>query len=286
LGRACKEAALAMLAKIYLTLGTDNKRVVSLCEEIEGMGYDLSEMNYYDNFDPQIKNNAESLFEIQYTGATDYSFWDNENQAAWLSTYMGPRNSGWVGGSWGWQHVTQEFVNQYETGDLRKDITILYPGCPKFDGQDYDPAWSSTGYNVRKFLVPKSISPDYNTNPSNFVVYRFADVLLMKAEALNEQGLTSEARIPLNKVRTRAGLPNVTTNDKAVMKEAIIKERRLELAFEGHRWFDLIRIDNGDYAINFFHSIGKTNATKDRLLWPIPQEEIDDNPLITQNPGY
>ncbi|KAA6332451.1 RagB/SusD family nutrient uptake outer membrane protein [termite gut metagenome] len=108
----------------------------------------------------------------------------------------------------------------------------------------------------------------------------------MKAEALNEQGLTAQAQIPLNKVRARAGLPGITTTDKAVMKEAIIKERRIELAFEGHRWFDLIRIDKGDYAIAFFHSIGKTNATKERLLWPIPQEEIDDNPLITQNAGY
>lgn len=134
--------------------------------------------------------------------------------------------------------------------------------------------------------MPKNISPDYNTNPSNFVVYRFADVLLMKAEALNELGRTSDAQIPLNKVRTRAGLPNITTTDKAIMKEAIIKERRVEFAFEGHRWFDLIRIDGGDYAVKFFHSLGKTNATKERLLWPVPQEEIDDNPLIRQNPGY
>jgi hypothetical protein len=286
LGRACKEAALAMLAKIYLTLSTNYSEVVSLCEQIEGMGYDLSTMDYYDNFDPEIDNNPESLFEIQYTGDPKYDFWGNDNQSSWLSTFMGPRNSSWVGGSWGWQHVTPEFVSQYESGDLRKDITILYAGCPQFEGQDYDPSWSSTGYNVRKFLVPKSISPDYNTNPSNFVVYRFADVLLMKAEALNEQGLTQAAQAPLNTVRTRAGLSGITTADKAIMKEAIIKERRMELAFEGHRWFDIIRIDNGEYALNFFRSIGKTNVTKDRLLWPVPQEEIDDNPLITQNPGY
>jgi hypothetical protein len=199
---------------------------------------------------------------------------------------MGPRNSDWVGGCWGWQHVKQEFIDRYEAGDKRKEVTVLYEGCPKFDGRDYDPTWSSTGYNVRKFLVSKSISPDYNTNPSNFVVYRFADVLLMKAEALNELGQTRDAQVPLNKVRARAGLPNITTTDKTVMKEAIINERRIELAFEGHRWFDLIRIDGGDYAVKFFHSIGRTNATKERLLWPVPQEEIDDNPLIKQNPGY
>lgn len=286
LGRACKEAALAQLAKVYLTMSTNYAEVVNLCNRIEGMGYDLSSMNYADNFDPLIDNGAESLFEVQYSGSTEYDFWGNENQSAWLSTYMGPRNSGWVGGSWGWQHVTQEFVDSYEEGDLRKDVTLLYEGCPQFDGMDYDPSWSLTGYNVRKFLVSKSIASDYNNNPSNFVVYRFADVLLMKAEALNELGETAQAQIPLNIVRKRAGLGDVTTTDKNVMKEAIIHERRMELAFEGHRWFDLIRIDNGEYAIKFFHSIGKTNATKERLLYPIPQDEIDDNPEMEQNPGY
>ena len=70
------------------------------------------------------------------------------------------------------------------------------------------------------------------------------------------------------------------------MREKIIHERRIELAFEGHRWFDMIRLEHGDYAINFLRSIGKGNVTKDRLLFPIPQTEIDANPLLTQNPGY
>lgn len=199
---------------------------------------------------------------------------------------MGPRNSGWVGGSYGWQHVTQEFVDAYEDGDLRKDVTILYKGCPQFDDKEYDPSWSLTGYNVRKYLVPKSISKEMNTNPANIVVYRFADVLLMKAEALNELGETARAQVPLNIVRARAGLSPVNTTSKEELKEIIIHERRMELAFEGHRWFDLIRIDNGDYAVQFFKSIGKMNVTKERLLYPIPQDEIDDNPAMIQNPGY
>lgn len=287
LGRACKEAAECMLAKVYLTLGSDYQKVVDLCKDIENLGYDLSTMNYADNFNPTKGNGSESLFEVQYTGSTDFSFGSNENQACWLSTYMGPRGAGWVGGGgWGWQHVTQEFVNSYEEGDLRKDVTILYKGCPQFDGKDYDPTWSLTGYNVRKYLVPKSISKDYNTNPMNIVVYRFADVLLMKAEALNELGETAMAQIPLNKVRKRAGLTDITTTDKAAMKEIIIHERRMELAFEGHRWFDLIRIDNGDYAVKFLKSIGKANVSKNRLLYPIPQDEIDANPNMAKNPGY
>ncbi len=182
---------------------------------------------------------------------------------------------------------TQEFMNQYENGDKRKDLTVLYPGCPAFDGIDYKASWSYTGYNVRKFLVSKSVSPEYNTNPEDFVVYRYADVLLMKAEALNESGSTQDAVVPLNIVRSRAGLGAISASvSQDELREKIIHERRIEFAFEGHRWFDLIRLNNGDYAVNFLKSIGKSNVTKDRLLFPIPQTEIDSNPLMTQNPGY
>ena len=77
-----------------------------------------------------------------------------------------------------------------------------------------------------------------------------------------------------------------TTTDKAEMKKIIIHERRMELAFEGHRWFDMIRIDGGQYAVNFLHSIGKKNASIGRLLYPVPQVERDANPLFTQNEAY
>ncbi len=87
-------------------------------------------------------------------------------------------------------------------------------------------------------------------------------------------------------MRTRAGLPNVSGLSQEEMREKIIHERRIELAFEGHRWFDMIRLDGGDYAVNFLKSIGKTLITKNRLLFPIPQVEMDANPLMTQNPGY
>lgn len=286
LGRASKDAALTMMAKIYLTLGTDYQKVVTLCDQVTALGYDLSKCKYTANFDATVKNGAESIFEVQYSGDTSYDFWGNDNQSSWLSTYMGPRNSGLVAGGWGWNQPTREFVEAYEPGDLRKDVTVLYQGCPAFDGQAYDPAWSNTGCNVRKFLVPKSISVEYNTNPADFVVYRYADVLLMKAEALNELGETEQAQEPLNIVRKRAGLGNVTTKEQIAMWEKILHERRMELAFEGHRWFDLIRVDNGNYALKFFQSIGKANVTKDRLLFPIPQAEIDANSNIKQNPGY
>ena len=297
LGRACKEAAECMLAKVYLTLGTNDSEVVRLCQDIEDQGYDLSKMDYADNwYNPKTgklnQNGPESLFEIQYTGdPSACSNWlnDNDNQSQWLNCFMAPRNSNMVGGGgYGWQHVAQHFVDAYEQGDLRKDVTIFYEGCPDFDGQEYDPSWSSTGYNVRKWCVPVSICDKVDNCPANTVVYRFADVLLMKAEALNNLGSTDDARIPLNIVRARAGLEDIPAGKtKQEMKEIIIHERRMELAFEGHRWFDMIRIDGGDYAVNFLKGIGKKNVTKARLLYPVPQVEIDANPLfLPQNEGY
>lgn len=289
IGRASKGAAAGMLAKVYLTLGMYDE-CHKMCNLVETLGYTLNN-DYSDCFGGEFtnKNTAESLFEVQYYGLTKADFWSDENQANWLSTYMGPRNSGWVGGAYGWNQPTQEFVNQYETGDLRKDKTILYEGGPAFDGKTYKSNMSNTGYNVRKFLVPLSVSPDYNTNSASVIVLRYADVLLLKAEALNESGQTSDAEEPLYQVRKRAGLTNRAdveglTQDQ--MRDKIRQERRIELAYEGHRWFDMIRWDNGQYALDFLHSIGKINASQKHLLFPIPQKEIDTNPNLKQNTGY
>lgn len=289
LGRASKGAAAGMLAKVYLTLG-QYQECIDMCDMVDSFGYVLNP-DYSDCFggEEKHKNTAESLFEIQYYGLTNAGFWDDTNQACWLSTYMGPRNSGWVGGGYGWNQPTEEFMGLYEAGDLRKDKTVLYEGCPPFDGKPYKGSMSYTGYNVRKFLVPLSVSPDYNTNSASIIVLRYADVLLMKAEALNELGYTTDAEEPLYKVRNRAGLTDradVEDLSQEEMRDKIRKERRIELAFEGHRWFDLIRWDGGQYVLNFLHSIGKVNAQQKHLLLPIPQKEIDANPNLKQNPGY
>jgi len=177
-------------------------------------------------------------------------------------------------------------VNQYEANDNRKDKTLLYVGGPSFDNKQYQSSYSVTGYNLRKFLVPKSVSPDYDTNPANWPVLRYSDVLLMEAEASCELNNLSDALVPLNKVRQRAGLPALSGLNQADLRERIRKERRIELAFEGQRWFDLIRYDNGQYAASFLKSIGKTNFAPKHLLLPIPQKEIDTNPNLTQNAGY
>ncbi|WP_319590199.1 RagB/SusD family nutrient uptake outer membrane protein [uncultured Draconibacterium sp.] len=284
LGRATKGAATGLLAKVYLTLG-EWENVISLSNEVDALGYRLNE-NYADNFDVYNKNSVESLFEVQYTGDAGEDFWSNENQASWLSTFQGPRNSGMVAGGWGWNQPTQEFINSYEANDLRKDATVFYEDCPDFDGQKYNPAYSITGYNLRKFLVTKAVSATYDNSPMNFPVLRYADVLLMKAEALNELNRTSEAEAPVNEVRERAGLIAISGKSQSELKEIILNERRIELAFEGQRWFDLVRVDSGQWGLDFLHSIGKVNATEKHLLFPIPLKEIESNPNLTQNPGY
>jgi hypothetical protein len=251
------------------------------------MGYQLAP-DYADNFNPAKQNGVESIFEVQYYGKTNKDFWSNENQASWISTFQGPRNSGMAAGCYGWNQPTAEFAALYEPGDLRRDKTLFYTGCPTFDDYTYSGSYSTTGYNVRKFLLTKTQSPDYNTSNQNWVVTRYADVLLMEAEALNELGRTREAEDPLYQVRKRAGLTSraqIEGLTQLQMREQIIRERRIELAFEGHRWFDMLRYPD-NYALNFLHSIGKTNATSKHLLFPIPMQEIEANELLTQNPGY
>lgn len=284
LGRAAKGAAAGLLAKVHLTLGNWDQ-VVTLTTEVASLGYALNQ-DYGANFDVLNKNSQESLFEIQYISDAGEDFWSNENQSSWLSTFTGPRNADIVAGGWGWNQPYQEFVDAYEVGDLRKNVTILYDGCPQFDGQDYDPAFSTTGYNLRKFLVTKEFAATYDNSPLNFPVLRYADVLLMKAEALNNLNRTSEAEAPLNTVRARAGLPAVTGLSQSEFREKVLHERRMELAFEGQRWFDLIRIDGGQWGLDFLHSIGKVNASEKHLLFPIPLKEIESNPNLTQNTGY
>lgn len=285
LGRVPKAAALGMLAKVHLTLG-NYQEMVDFTSQVEALGYQLNE-NYADNFNINNDNGAESIFEIQYAQDGGYGFFSDENQASWTSPFMGPRGANFVGGGFGWNQPTQEFFNSYDEGDERKDITVLYERGPEFDGKQYESRYSLTGYNTRKFLVPLSELTTYDNSPLNFPVLRYADVLLMKAEALNELGRTSEAENYLNMIRERAGLDDIQSGlSEEEFRAAVLHERRMELAFEGQRWFDLIRVENGQYGLDFLRSIGKNNAAEKHLLFPIPQIEIDRNPNLVQNPGY
>ena len=130
------------------------------------------------------------------------------------------------------------------------------------------------------------------TSPSaqNYIFIRLADILLLKAEALNETGDVAGAAALVNQIRTRVSLPNTTASTQDAMRLAIEKERRLELAFEGIRWFDLKRTGRAIPVINSvteFGGVGMSyNLTQNKLLWPIPQSELDKSANLTQNPGY
>ena len=119
---------------------------------------------------------------------------------------------------------------------------------------------------------------------------RLADILLLKAEALNETGDVAGAAALVNQIRTRVNLPNTTASNQAAMRLAIEKERRLELAFEGHRWYDLKRTGRVIEVINNAKDQSGQNLgyqlTQNRLLWPIPQAEMDKNAYLVQNAGY
>ncbi|WP_332369797.1 RagB/SusD family nutrient uptake outer membrane protein [Spirosoma telluris] len=121
-----------------------------------------------------------------------------------------------------------------------------------------------------------------NDGDGNWIVLRYADVLLMYAEALIEQNQTTLALPYLNQVRKRAGLADRIDLSQSDARLAIEQERRIELAFEGHRWFDLLRTGR---ALTLMRATGKTLSERD-LLFPIPQQQIDINPLLKQNPGY
>ncbi|MCD8165712.1 MAG: RagB/SusD family nutrient uptake outer membrane protein [Bacteroides sp.] len=298
IGRATSGSALGLLAKVYLTL-EDYEATISTIEQLMATGiYSLNE-DYKDNFNDLKENGPESLFEVQYEKGSPYPAFDVLGQGAWHNEYMAPLAPVNLGGPWGnfgWFHVYAEFAENFEAGDKRKFVSIFSEG-DEYEEWIYDPDVSTTGYNVKKFMCPNYGTTNPMDSPLNFPILRYSDVLLMYAEALNERGRTTEACAPaygpneggpLNRVRARAGLENIS-GDQVEMREAIRNERRMELAFEGgHRWFDLIRWDNGEYARDFFHRIGKTNfSISKHLLLPVPIDDIDSNPnLLPQNPGY
>jgi hypothetical protein len=163
-------------------------------------------------------------------------------------------------------------VNAYEPGDLRKAATVA---TSYMNG--------NTTVNERYLVKYRQNGINQNEADIDFPVLRYADVLLMYAEVLVEQGQVATAVPFVNQVRTRAGLAGLsTTLSQADARLAIENERRIELAFEGHRWFDLIR--TGRYLTVM---TSKGYATKEfHKLYPIPQRETDLNPSLAQNEGY
>ncbi len=274
LGRATKGAALALLAKVNMYNLEDPDRwqkVKDLTTQVMGLGYDLT-TNYEDIWKESGENNIESIFEIQARGETP-----NKGVEGYFVT-QGARGAG--GWGWGFNTPTQDLADAYEPNDARRDATIIFRGETLWDGLLVPNTVSNPMYN-QKAYVSKTAETfngnDWDSN-KNIRILRFAEVLLMNAEAAIEVG--GDAATPLNRVRNRAGLGNAPVVDKA----AVWKERRVELAFEHDRYFDLVRQGRAGVVLR---AHGKNFVDGKHELFPIPQTQIDlSGGLLTQNPGY
>jgi hypothetical protein len=169
-----------------------------------------------------------------------------------------------------------------ENDNIRKNASVIFLDVT---GRWSDAHWPQTNYPfVNKW---RNFAEGSN---QNYIFIRLADILLLKAEAVNELGDVNGAKSLVDQIRSRVNLPGTPASDQASMRLAIEKERRLELAFEGHRWYDLKRTGRAIEVVN--NAVGPNgenlgyNLTTNRLVWPIPQAELDKNSKLTQNPGY
>ncbi len=281
LGRVTKGAARALLARAYLAQG-DFPNTEKYALEVINSGEYALYPNYAKIFQLVGEHCSESVFEISSTTGKINSSQYNQVQGV-----RGTPNLGW-----GFNRPSDNLIASYEPGDPRRDATILYPGEVLPDGsavvQD-NPDLINERYN-QKAWVPPSPSGDNFEGQGNLRLIRYADVLLMAAEALNEDGNPSQALIYLNMVRARARgssqtvLPDVTTTDKDTLRQKIWHERRSELAMEQIRWFDLVRQGR---AAQVMQAAGKNFTVNKNELFPIPQVDIDlSGGALTQNPGY
>jgi hypothetical protein len=268
--RASKGAAYALLAKVSL-YQKKWQNVVDNCNLVTG--YTISP-DYAKMFRLEGENDGESIFEI------------NGNGAVPARGIQGYSNTQGVRDAWGWgfNQPSQSLVNAYEAGDVRKAATIIFRGTTLYDGRVI-PIISANDPNPRYNY--KAYSSAYTSaweTDANIKYLRYAEVLLMKAEALNELGQTSEAIPLLNIIRHRAGLGDTPATSQAAVRTAIYKERRVELAFEFDRFFDLVRTGQAEDA---FAADGKVFTVGKNEVFPIPASFIlISEGMSSQNPGY
>jgi hypothetical protein len=267
-GFVTKGAVYTLLAKIAATQKPVNwAEVQAYADQVIALGYSL--LPVYDHlWDGEHENSAEAIFELNFDG------WD-------------------TGGNWGtsmfygtdWKkfcNPSNDLIRAYqqEKDTVRYRSTITYA--------DVTGKWGDSRLSLDSF--PFFYKMRKTDATQNIIMYRLADVLLLKAEALNEQGDVGGANTIVTQIRERVNLEPLNITDQAAMRLAIEKERRLELAFEGHRWHDLVRTGR---AIPVMEAVTDGNGvnlgyqlTEESLLWPIPQSEMDQNANLVQNPGY
>lgn len=271
IGRASKGAAYALLAKVSL-YQKKWQQVIDNCNQVTG--YSLTP-NFQDIYKVSGENNQESIFEIQGLGG------QATPGIRQYSQVQGARGAG--GWGWGFCTPTQNLVDAFNSeGDTeRRNATIIFRNSTLYDGRVVPATVAAPYYNYKAYSSAFSGS-DYSD--TNIRYLRYSEVLLMKAEAMNELGQTSQAAPFINEVRNRAGLGNTPATSQAAMRTAIWKERRLEFAFEHDRWFDLVRTGQAQSAMA---ADGKTFVVGKHELFPIPNSFIiEAKGLSAQNPGY
>ncbi len=287
-GRVTRGAAQALLGKVYVYQENYAAAIPLLREVIESGDYSLVD-EYASLWENSGENGPESVFEVQYSDAEGAGFGCLQCSEGNVAVgFNGIRNhTGPVYDSgFSFNLPTEETYNSFEAGDSRRDASILdIDAWAEETGATFGTGFEHTGYYNRKYIARKGDSNigDQNlTNPNNYRSIRFADVLLLAAEALNATGQDDLARDYLNRVRRRAfgDEDHDISASGAALRDFILRERRLELVGEGHRFFDLVRTGGAAGAIPSFQS-GKNE------LFPVPFEEIQfASGNWEQNPGY
>lgn len=332
-GRATKWSALALLGKVELYRAQWMKQPAKYQEAIEHFNQVVSSgqftlvPNYADNFSEARENNVESVFEIQMTRGdfnpwlpTDFGLSENQNVGAagsgrviFMAASCGPTNVCAPGANsfgYGSVHITPSLQAAFEEGDPRRVYTLYKEGDIYVGTTRFNPAWSVTGSTPSKYVKQSlnltAFPPNITSN--NERVIRYADVLLMLAEAeLLGNGNIGRAAQLINQVRARARQTYQALNNqpapagllpdrsagvsRAQMFQWLLHERRVELALEVHRYDDLVRwhragLINIKQDIDFGSTIANQSWSERNLLKPIPQRELDNNLNLTQNPGY
>lgn len=276
-GRVTKGAAEALLGKVYLYQDKFTEAAAILESVINNGSYSL-ESDYNKIFETQGENGSGSVFEVQYTDVEGAGFGclqcSEGNVAVGFQGVRGYDGDLFTSG-FSFNVPTQEMVDQFETGDNRKEVAILDIEAWSTDtGASFTTGYEHTGFFNRKYIPRKRSSDaagDLNlTNPNNYRAIRFADVLLMAAEAFNRSSSPDDtkAKMYLNKVRERAfgSADNNITTTGTNLTAIIYKERRVELVGEGHHFFDLVRTGRGVNIPGF--------TTGKHEVFPIPLEEI------------
>lgn len=270
MGRATKGAAQALLAKAYLYQEKWQKCFDMAGEVITSNQYSLMP-NYADVWRQVGENGTESIFEAQATlqnGLQDYT------------NVQGPRGTPDLG--WGFNTPSLSLTNSYEAGDLRKAGTIMFIPSVLWDGFVAPATLNNPRYNYKAYQ--SSIAEPWDGNKGmtakNLRILKYSDILLIRAESAMHLGDINEAITQVNTIRTRAGLPDVTS----VTLQSIWNERRWEMAMEHDRWFDLVRTGQAKTAMA---ANGKTFTVGVNEVFPIPQEQITaSGGVLTQNFGY